>query len=57
MSIPVENIRYINNGEPVNQEVLNRPIADLATMVEEKFTQTDQDVVATAIIFAIALGG
>jgi hypothetical protein len=57
MSIPTEDIRYINNGEPVNAEVLNRHVQDLAAMTDEKFTELDQDVVANAIIFAIALGG
>lgn len=52
-----QNVRYMQDGEAVDAEVLNRPVRDLSLDLDQKFTETNDEAQANAIVFAIALGG
>lgn len=51
-----EDIRWIQNGEPHNSEVYNRPTRDLKDKVNEKLTNASQEAIDNSIVYSIALG-
>lgn len=61
--IPENDIRWIQNGEPHESEVYNRPSRDLRTEVNTRINDLNQDIVNASansvdesIVYAIALG-
>lgn len=61
--IPENEIRWIQNGEPHDSEVYNRPSRDLRVEVNTRIDEINQDILNTsqgvddaAIVYAIALG-
>lgn len=51
-----EDIRWIQNGEPHDSEVYNRPTRDLKDKVNEKLTNASQEAIDNSIVYSIALG-
>lgn len=57
MAINFTVVRWINDGEPLAAEVLNRPTQDLAVELEANLVSTIQSLSADeAVVYAIALG-
>lgn len=50
-------INYIEQGETVDQEVVNRPTRSLLEQTKSGFEQMSEESIANSIVFAIALGG
>ena len=48
-TIPTTDIRWMNNGEPLNKTVFNRPIEDLLTKVNSKITDLTTEKASTAV--------
>lgn len=51
-----EDIRWIEKGEPHDQEVYNRPVRDLKNSVNEKISESSASSLDNSIVYSIALG-
>lgn len=54
--IDESNIRYIENGEPHDKEVYNRPTRDLLAETDDKLVENRGFAVSQSITYSIALG-
>lgn len=64
MAIDFSGIRYINDGEPLSQVVLNRPVRDLVEILEtdlvlDFYTKPEVDALIAdeSLVNAIIFGG